>query len=96
MVYVDPLTPCVTNSKWKWKRSSHLFADTEAELHDIARRIGLSMGWFQDHPDLPHYDLTGGKREAAVRLGAVEVSRRMMVTMMRERRAERLGGEDVH
>ena len=45
-------------------------------LHAFAARIGLKRAWFQDHPLAPHYDLTPGRREAALRAGAAFVSAR--------------------
>ena len=35
----------------------HLIADSEKELHDFAKKIGLKRDWFQDHRH-KHYDLT--------------------------------------
>lgn len=49
-------------------------ADTLDELHAFALRIGLRRTWFQPHAISPHYDLTVGRRAAAVRAGAVEMS----------------------
>jgi hypothetical protein len=55
-----------------------LTADTEEELHDFARRIGLRREWFQSAVNRrgwyrrPHYDLTGHKRFEAVAAGAIE------------------------
>ena len=64
-VYVDdamiaadvPNGPVVHHSRW-----SHLWADTEQELHDFAvNRLGLRRSYFQpaeDHHGFAHYDLT--------------------------------------
>lgn len=52
--------------------SAHLTADTLEELHAFARRIGLKRAWFQDKR-VPHYDLSPGKRELALKHGAVFV-----------------------
>lgn len=54
---------------------SHLQADTTAELHAFAARLGLRRGWVQ-HADKPteHYDLTDSKRQLALRLGAVPIT----------------------
>lgn len=56
-------------------RCSHLMADTTDELVEFARSLGLRPEWIQ-HPGLPaeHFDVTDGKRERALRLGAVPVS----------------------
>lgn len=43
------------------------------ELHEFAAHIGLKRAWFQEHPWVPHYDLTPSKRKLAVLHGAKEV-----------------------
>lgn len=48
-----------------------MYADTLEELHKLALRIGLHLDWFQDAGDLPHYDLTVGKRATAIVYGAI-------------------------
>jgi hypothetical protein len=58
-------------------RWSHLFADTEAELHEFAvGKLGLRRSYFQEGKPswFPHYDLTSGKRQQAIRLGAQAVT----------------------
>lgn len=52
-------------------RWSHMMTDdpTYAELHAMARRIGMRRSWFQGD----HYDLTPGRRAKAVEYGAVEI-----------------------
>ena len=89
-VYVDdariPARVGRLSSTW-----SHLFADTQDELHEFASRLGLRRSWFQDPTKTGkpfkakpgsraaqnwHYDVTEGKRRQAVALGAVEVSSR--------------------
>lgn len=74
-VYVDHLLPCLPNKNWHWNHSAHLFADTVAELHTFAARLGLKRIWFQDEGFLPHYDLTTNKHGKAVTLGAVLLTR---------------------
>lgn len=57
------------NSKW-----CHLTADTKAELHEFAQRLGLRRSYFQDKPSGRwHYDVTEGMRWKAIRMGAVEI-----------------------
>ena len=53
----------------------HLTATTKEELHAFAvGKLGLRRSYFQDKPNgLWHYDLTEGKRQQALRLGAVEI-----------------------
>lgn len=58
------------SSNW-W---SHIFADTEEELHLFAARLGLNKGWFQNNK-YPHYDLNGFKgHKKALSMGAILVS----------------------
>lgn len=73
MVYVDPLIPYTRRGKFA-AGSCHLTADTLAELHTFAARLGLKRSWFQNDPRMPHYDLVASKRVQAVKLGAVEIS----------------------
>ena len=42
-------------------------------LHALAEKIGMRRSWFQDHKLAPHYDLTLGRRRAALAGGAVFV-----------------------
>ncbi len=42
-------------------------------LHEFAASIGMKRSWFQNHPLAAHYDLTAGKRAAAIARGAVFV-----------------------
>ena len=68
--------------------SSHLTADTVEELHELAQRIGLKRGWFQNHPLHPHYDRTISRRTAALAAGAVFVPcREQAVKRLRARGA---------
>lgn len=69
-------------------RMSHLLADTEAELHVRAQRMGLKREWFQDH-STPHYDLCMSKRRLAVMAGAVEIDRKQTVALIRRLREEK-------
>ncbi len=57
-------------------RWCHLWADTEEELHAFAARIGMKRAWAQvSRRGVPHYDLTPGRRAAAVEKGAIEFDR---------------------
>ncbi len=85
MVYVDDLID------WGWRLgpSCHLIADSEEELHEFAKRIGMRRSWFQFHGRLPHYDLTEKRRAKALELGAVQLDRAGFVQKMKELRATR-------
>lgn len=64
----------------------HLGADAIDELHAFAAQLGCRREWFQgDHYDLPLF-----RRRRAVRRGAIEISRRQMVRILRQRK----GGGD--
>lgn len=63
----------------------HMLADSEAELHEMADKIGVAQRWFQGD----HYDICLAKREEAVRLGAKEISKRQMVEVRRRFRESR-------
>lgn len=65
--------------KFRRMKMSHLVADTEEELHAMARRIGVARRWFQDPKTMPkvshpHYDICKSKRELAIELGAKEIA----------------------
>lgn len=82
-------------------RWCHLFADTEEELHALAQAIGLRRSWFQapkgvgGEPVVPesfkaqmwHYDVTESRRASAIAHGAVVVTRREALHIMRARHA---------
>ena len=95
-VYVDrayiPAKIGRLDSRW-----CHLLSDQldPAELHEFAERLGLRRSWFQAGkrlgtnerwPAKDHYDVTEGKRWAAVRAGAVEIDQQQMVAIMRQKR----------
>lgn len=56
-------------------RWSHLMSDDPAELRAFAERLGLRRSWIQK-PGTPleHFDITAGKRQLAIALGAIEIS----------------------
>lgn len=88
-VYVDEMSPCVKSAKWPYSQSCHLAADSVEELHYFAGRMRLKPAWFQDKPELPHYDLTIGKRMLAVKLGAIEVNRIKISELMEMYRSKK-------
>lgn len=62
----------------------HMIADTEAELHAMADRIGVERRWYQQD----HYDVCLAKRALAVTAGAVEITWRQTALMMSDRRRD--------
>lgn len=65
----------------------HLFTDGDVEeLHRFAAHIGMKRKWFQQDEDGGHYDLTPGRRAAALRAGAKALTRREAVEVWRKTR----------
>jgi len=51
----------------------HMVADTEKELDEMARELGLRRSWKQPPTkghSFPHYDIAKSKRAQAIKLGA--------------------------
>ncbi|MBV9863314.1 MAG: DUF4031 domain-containing protein [Alphaproteobacteria bacterium] len=61
----------------------HMIADTEAELHAAADRIGVARRWYQGD----HYDIALSKRAMAVAAGAREITWRQCGLMVANRKA---------
>ena len=69
-VYVD-------NMKAKFGRMimCHMVADTEQELAEMAKAIGVNLKWWQyKGKKKSHFDICLAMREKAVKLGAVEIT----------------------
>lgn len=78
------------SSRW-----CHLMSDASVEeLHEFAQRIGCRRSWFQDHPNLAHYDLTEAMRRKAIAAGAREVSSKEMARAMWRKIREQREAED--
>lgn len=94
-VYVDNmyLSPMGRFGRMKM---SHMVADTEEELYEMARAIGLNTKWVQ-HAEMGkgwiHFDVSMQYRERAVHLGAIELTMRelgrMTMNWKRIRRREK-------
>lgn len=82
-VYVDRV-----NIRYGRMVMCHMIADTEAELHAMADRIGVQRKWFQDtsKASFPHYDIALSKKALAIAAGAIECDRKAMVDHMRRLR----------
>lgn len=64
----------------------HMIADTDAELHEMADRIGVARKWHQAPPHHhSHYDIAQSKRSLAIAAGAVEITRKECASMVRHR-----------
>ena len=87
-VYVD-------EAVWPYGRMlmCHMVADSLAELHQMADRIGVARRHFQCPPKtrLPHYDVCKAKRALALRHDAYPVGPRKIVEIGRQLREELVG-----
>jgi len=84
--YVDALRE-YPDAGLRYTAFCHLLADTRAELHEMADRLGIPRRFFQDHPWRWHHDLPEHLRPRAVELGAREVDLHTVGRLLRERRA---------
>lgn len=73
MVYVDDM-----RAKFRRMIMCHMIADTEAELHRMARKIGIARRWYQGD----HYDISLSKRVLAIAAGAREIDMRTLACMV--------------
>lgn len=62
---------------------SHMAADTLEELHGMADAVGLQRRWFQAG-HLPHYDLCQSKKRLAIKQGAVSVTTKELIAVIRK------------
>lgn len=67
----------------------HMVADTPEELRIMASKIGIRASWIQ-FPGTPreHFDISLGRRNLAVKKGAVEITMMELGEFIRKRRAE--------
>lgn len=72
-------------------KMSHMVADTDEELHQMADKIGVARKWFQNKKEdgLPHYDICKSKKQLAISFGAQKMSDREIVKKFKL--AEKLG-----
>jgi hypothetical protein len=82
-VYVDDM-----RAKYGRMIMCHMIADSDAELHAMADKIGVARKWHQGD----HYDICLAKRAKAVEHGAVQLTRmqlgRMAIAQRRAKSAE--------
>ncbi len=90
-VYVDDM--CDTEmGKFRRMKMSHMIADSEDELHNMAGKIGVSRRWYQGD----HYDVCKSKRAIAINLGAKAISLRELAKIAMEQRRARIQAEAPH
>lgn len=77
-VYVDSM-----KAKYGRMVMCHMIADTEEELHKMAKRIGVARKWYQDN----HYDICLSKKRLAISFGAKEITWKQAGCLMARKRA---------
>ena len=92
-VYVDDMYRSPMGQYGRMKMS-HMAADTHDELMAMAERIGLNPSWLQDAGTRrEHFDVSMTKRREAIAAGALTVSMRELVGLMRRCVTEDFYGE---
>ena len=81
-VYLDK-----AKNKYRGMVMCHMLADTPAELHEMAAKIGIKSQWFQPASS-PHYDVCLMRRKVALSLGAIEIDRRQVVKLIKRIRSQ--------
>lgn len=75
-VYVDNMHE-YPMGRFRRMKMSHMVADTEAELHEMAGKIGVARRWYQGD----HYDVCKSKRARAIECGAVAITLKQLAAM---------------
>lgn len=88
-VYVDDMYK-YSMGKFRRMKMSHMIADSEEELHEMAAKIGVARKWYQGD----HYDISITMRAKAVANGANEVTWRDLGVLIRNKRLA-LGKEPI-
>ena len=87
-VYIDDMYRYALGA-FRGMQMSHMIADSDAELHFVAARIGMKREWFQGD----HYDVPLTRRALALEAGAVAITYRQAGAMRRRRAVEGHCGE---
>lgn len=82
-VYVDDM-----NAKYGRMIMCHMIADTDEELREMARKIGVQQKWHQGD----HFDICLSKKAKAIELGAIPITYRQLGGLsLRRKRTGSLG-----
>jgi uncharacterized protein DUF4031 len=84
-VYVDAVRS-YPGAGLRFTEFCHLLADSRAELHEFADRLGIPRRFFQDHPWRWHHDLPAHLRPRALELGAQELTMHEVGALLRARK----------
>lgn len=83
-VYIDKM-----NAKYKRMIMCHMFADSEDELKEMARKIGVDTKWIQ-YPGSyrVHFDICLAMKEKALSLGAVEITHIQLRALLKKKKRD--------
>lgn len=79
-IYVDSAQYSRGNTN---KMFCHMVADTIEELHSFAESIGVKRCWYHSSSKYKHYDLNEDQRKVAVCSGAIEISSKELITLIK-------------
>lgn len=81
-VYIDKM-----NVKYKNMIMCHMLADTEEELIDMAKKIGVNPKWIQKKgTHQVHFDVCKKMKEKALSFGATEITRRELMSILKNKK----------
>ena len=63
----------------------HMASNNIEALHAMADKIGVARKWFQNKGRWPHYDVCKAKRELAISFGAIPVTAREIVKIIKRK-----------
>lgn len=75
---------------YRGKPRYHLASADVAELHVFAERCGIARCWYHASAKLKHYDVTEAERNKAIASGALAVTAKELVTLIRAHQREGL------
>ena len=83
------MTVYIDNARLGYRRMKmcHMIADSTEELLEMADKIGVSRRWLQhagSHRE--HFDICMSKRELAIEYGAIPVTTREIVVLIKDRK----------
>ena len=82
MIYIDSM-----NAKYRRMTMCHMLADSEEELLDMAKKIGVNTKWIQ-YPGTYkcHFDICNSKKVKALELGAIEITYSELKQLLRRKK----------
>lgn len=83
-VYIDKM-----NAKYRNMIMCHMLADTEQELVNMAKSIGVDPKWMQYKGTYKaHFDICLSKKEKALKLGAIEITHGQLRALLRKKKLD--------